>query len=105
MGNIDMDQLASDSISDMKFAMEKLAVLKGWNLNSAKGLISCAVVIVKHAESVGKIKGLTGVEKQQLAVAIILKFIKLPWWVPMSVVRPILEGAINAIVEGLKEKF
>jgi hypothetical protein len=100
-----IDKLAEGSIAEIKSAISELAKLKGWNIKSAKGFISCLVVIVKHAENLGKIQGLTGAEKLAFVVAVILKLCPLPWWLPVSVVKPILEGAINAVVEALKGKF
>ncbi len=100
----DIDALAALSITAVRTSAEELGRLKGWNVASAKGLISCLPMIVRHVEDVGEIKELTGAEKQAFAVAIILKLIKLPWWLPVSIVRPLLEGAVNAVVSAINDR-
>lgn len=103
--SLDIDAIAVLYIEEFKALAEDLARLKGWNINSAKGMISCLPAIVKNVERVGQLKDMTGAEKQDFAVAIILKLVKLPWWLPVSFVKPVLEGAVNAVVEALKDKF
>lgn len=97
----DIKALAASGIEGVRLAAEELSRLKGWNIESVKGFVSCLPVVIKHTESVGEALKLTGAEKQELAVEIILKLVPLPWWLPVVVVRPILEGAINAVVEAL----
>lgn len=102
---IDVDNLADLSITEVKEAAERLSILKGWNINSVKGALSCLFLVVQHTEALGKIRDLTGAEKQSLAVAIILKLVKLPWWLPKDWARPLLEGVVNAIVEAGKGRL
>jgi hypothetical protein len=102
--NISIDELAELAIKDVKADIEKLAQLKGWNIKSVKGLISCLPAIIKHVEELGKVKDLAGEQKQELACLIILKLIKLPCWLPTAIVKPVLYGAINAVVEAIKNK-
>jgi hypothetical protein len=100
----DINALAILSIEEVKTAAEALAKLKGWNIGSVKGLISCLPVIIRNVETIGEVKQLTGAEKQEFAVLIILKLVKLPWWLPISIIKPLLEGAVNATVEAFNSK-
>ena len=101
---VDLDAIAGLSIEEVKAAAEKLAQLKGWNVNSLKGLISCLPEIIKHTEAIGQVKDLTGAEKQEVAILIILKMVKLPWWLPLWIIKPLLEGAVNAVVQAINNK-
>lgn len=100
-----IEELAAESIKSAKNAAEEYSRLKGWNLNSLKGLICTTKVVVKHAEEIGLREGLQGADKKKLAVELILKIVKLPWWMPQGIVREILDAAIDIIVDALKDKF
>jgi hypothetical protein len=100
-----IQELAASNIEEVKAAAEELSRLKGWNMKSVKGFISCLPVVIKHVEKVGEVSALNGADKNSLAVEIILKFIPLPWWLPVSIIRPLLEGAVNAVVEAINGKL
>lgn len=101
----DIELLAATSVTEVQAAIQEISSQNGWDMHSMKGLVSCLPVIVKHAEKLGEVKDLAGAEKQALAISIILRLVKLPWWLPVSVVRPLLEGAVNAVVDAFKQKF
>ena len=101
----DIKELAAAHIEGIKKATEELSRLKGWTLGTAKGALKCVPVVIKEVELIGATGGLTGSEKQSLAVELLLKLIPLPWWLPVSFVRPLLEGIVDAVVDALKDKF
>ena len=103
--SIDINAIADLSIDGIRTSAMELAKLKGWNVGSAKGLIRCLPMIIREVEKLGKLRDLTGQEKNELAVVLLLKFIKLPWWLPMGFIKPLLEGMVSAIVDALKETF
>ena len=97
--------LAVQHIDGIKKAAEELSRLKGWTLGTAKGALKCIPVVIKEVERIGASSKMTGPEKQSLAVELLLKLIPLPWWLPVSFVRPLLDGIVDAVVDALKDKF
>ena len=68
---MDLKILADELVPAVKSVLEDLSRLKGFNLatlNQAKELLP---VILKKVEVVGKVKDLTGAEKQELAVELV----------------------------------
>lgn len=101
----DINALAIQSIEDIKASAAELAKLKGWNLQSASGLILLLPTLIKRAEGIGAANKLSGEEKKAFVMAIFFKLVKLPWYLPQGIVRPFLEAAIDAVVAALKDKF
>jgi hypothetical protein len=102
---MDIKQLAAQSLGEFKVLAEELSRLKGFKLNSVVGLVRIAIAAVKRAEEIGLISGLKGVEKQAFAMELLLQTVKLPWWVPQSLVRDYLPALIDVVVDALKDKF
>ena len=98
----DINALAVTSVDIIRKEAEELAKLKGWNIQSVVGVLRCLPLLIKRAEAIGS---LTGAEKQAFVAAVFFKLVKLPWWLPQSFAKPLLEAAIDAVVEGLKSKF
>lgn len=101
----DINALADSLVVELKGSVDALAQVKGWNLNGVQALIKCAPVVIKSVEVLGKAKDLTGAEKKALAIELLLRLVKLPWWLPQSFVREALSVLIDTVVSALKEKF
>ncbi len=101
---MDIKQLVSLSLVEGKAAAENLSRLKGFNLRSLQGLISCVKWSVKRAEEVGVTEGLAGADKQAFAVELVLQVVPMPFWLA-PVARAILPFVVDAIVDALKDKF
>ena len=99
-----MKELVAASLADAKKAAEELSRLKGFNLKSLQGLFSCLKWAVKRAEELGLTHGLPGAEKKQFVTELVLQTVPLPWYLA-PVVKMVLPGVIDAIVDALKDKF
>ena len=105
MTNEQIRHLAEHSLGDAKEAAEKLSRLKGFSLNSLRGLIECVKWAVKRAEETGLKEGLDGSNKKKFAIAILFSVVKLPWWVPRSLAESVASAVIDVVVDALKDKF
>jgi len=103
--SIDIKAVAAEHKGKLLEICSKLSTLKGWNMKSAQGALSLIPEIVKFVEGVGKVRDLSGEEKNELAVEFILLLLPLPWWMPLSFAKPLLGSVVSAVVDALKSKF
>ncbi len=82
--------------------------LAAFDLKKSRGPVAVFRAIIRAVpDAVGKVEevsdrlGIKGYDKQQLAVDAILAYVKLPWYIPKSLARAILEAAIDAVVAGI----
>lgn len=101
---MDINELAGQSVDEVKSLAEKLSRLKGFSLGSLKGLFLITKDVVKHVEEIGLAKNLSGADKQALAIAILNRVVPMPWYL-RPVVNAVLPPLIDAIVDALKDKF
>lgn len=100
-----IEEIAATLIDEVRNAAAEYSRLKGFSLNSLHGLISSTRIVVKRVEEVGLAEQLPGADKKALATELLLKIVKLPWWLPGGLIRAIVPPLIDAIVEALKDKM
>ncbi len=101
---MDTRALVALSLSEAEHAAQELSRLKGFNLKSLQGAIACTTWAVKRAEQVGLKEGLTGADKKEFAIELLLRAVPMPWYL-QALVRMVLPPIIDAIVDALKDKF
>lgn len=101
---MDIRELADKSVVEVTEAASNFSRLKGFSLRSLKGAMAITVGVVKHVEEIGLRDGLAGADKQALAVELVLRVAKLPFWLE-PVARAVLPYVVDAVVDALKDKF
>lgn len=85
-------------IEEVKSAYGDLSRIHG--VDGFFRLLPCTV------KSVEKVVGsLRGEDKKEVALDVLFKLVKLPWWLPVSFLRPLLGAAIDMAVDLIKSKL
>jgi hypothetical protein len=102
---MDIKKIADEVIPAASEVAAELKKLHGINMATLQAAFQMLPGIVKRVESVGKIKDLTGAEKQELAIELIIRMRPSPWWLPTPLYRQLLGWAIDSTVAALKDRF
>ncbi len=98
---MDIKELVRTALPEAIEAAQNLSRLKGFNLKSLTGVLSCVKWAVKRAQT---ITGLTGEEKKQFVVELVLQVVPMPFWM-LPIVNAVLPIVIDVVVDALKDKF
>ena len=72
-------------------------------IHGVDGFFRLLPTTVKSVEKT--VGSLRGEDKKQVALDVLFKLVKLPWWFPVSFIRPLLGAAIDMAVELIKNKL
>lgn len=100
-----LQDLAVKLVVEVKDAAKELSRVKGFNLSGLQGLVRTVPLVIQKVESAGAVVGLSGKDKQSLAVEVLLEVVPLPVFLPKVVVRAYLPMLIDVVVDALKTKF
>lgn len=104
LSNEEVAKLAVEQAEAIKAKV--LAVNGGVSPEGIAGFFRAAPEVVKQVEQLSDT--LKGYDKMKVAVEVMLICVKLPWWLPKSVVRrylpDLLESALSALKDRLKPK-
>lgn len=100
-----LQELATLTLGEARTAAQEYSRLKGFKLDSVVGFFRTTKVIVQRVEEVGLARGLAGADKQALAIELLFQVVKLPWWVPKTLLRQYLPDIIDLVVDALKDRM
>lgn len=102
---VDIKKIADEAIPAVKEVVEKLKTLRGWNMGSLKAAYDMLPEVAKKVEVIGRLRGLKGSEKKELAIELVTRLRPAPFWLPTPLYRMILGWAVDSIVAALKDRF
>lgn len=95
---------AADKIKGV--LLELRAGIRGASgFGKVKALYELVPDVVDEVEAVAEKLQIKGADKKALALDALFAAIRLPWWLPESVLRPILGALIDAAVAKLKQRL
>lgn len=103
--SVDISKIADEAIPAVKEVIDRLKTLHGWNMSSFKSAYDMLPEITKKVEVIGRLRGLKGSEKKDLAIEIVTRLRPAPFWLPTPLYRMALGWAVDSIVSALKDRF
>lgn len=95
----EVEMVADEMAEGLYLAKEGLKGARGLS-----GLLAAAPAIAEWVEVEAKKRNWKGVKKMELAIAIALRLVPLPIWIPRPVAEMVLRFAFEAAVAGFNKK-
>jgi len=103
---VDLEAVAREIKAEAEIAIAELRKVSGGvSVDGIKGLLAVTPKVVEIVQTIGAKVGLAGEDKKKLAVEIILSLVKLPAFVPVMIVRMLLNFLIERAVALVKKKL